>query len=88
MPTISMFYGLIIRMLFMGNQQHDLRHLHIEYRGPEVVVSIPDGEVLEGEHSAKKLHMIQAWIAIQEVLIAEWALAVKGEPVFKIKPLR
>lgn len=49
MPTISMFYGLIVRMLFMDTQQHHLPHLHVEYQGNEVVVSIPDGEVIEGE---------------------------------------
>ena len=30
MPTISMFYGIIIRMLFMDTQQHNLPHLHVE----------------------------------------------------------
>ena len=55
----------------------------------EVVVSIPDGEILEGELPPKKLRMLQAWIAIhEEELMADWALAVKGEPVFKIEPLR
>jgi len=26
MPTISMFYGLVIRMLFMDTQQHNMRN--------------------------------------------------------------
>jgi hypothetical protein len=87
MPTAIIIYGLIIRM-FMDNQQNHWPHLHIEYQGAGVVVSIPDGEVLEGGLPAKKLHMVHPWIAIQEVLMADWALAVKGAPVFKIKPLR
>jgi len=38
---------------------------------------------------AKKLRLLQAWIAIhEEELMADWALAVKGEPVFPIEPLR
>jgi hypothetical protein len=89
MPTISMFYGLIVRMLFMDTQQHHLPHLHVEYQGRHAVVAIPDGEMLEGELPIKKLRMLQAWIAIhEEELMADWALAVKGEPVFKIEPLR
>lgn len=89
MPTISMFYGLIVRMLFMDTQQHHLPHLHVEYQGVEVVVSLPEGEVVEGELPPKKLRMLQAWIAIhEEELMADWALAVKGEPIFKIEPLR
>ena len=43
MPTISMFYGLIIRMFFMDTQRHHLPHVHVEYQGAEAVVSIPDG---------------------------------------------
>jgi hypothetical protein len=42
MPTISMFYGIIIRMMFMDTQQHHLPHLHIEYQGVQAVISIPD----------------------------------------------
>lgn len=58
-------------------------------KGAEVVVPIPDGAVLEGEPPPKKLRMVQAWIAIhEEELMADWALAVKGEPIFKIEPLR
>jgi hypothetical protein len=88
MPTISMFYGIIVRMMFLDTQKHNLPHLHREYQG-KAVVSIPDGDLLAGELPAKKLRLVQAWIAIHEdVLIADWALAVKGEPVFPIDPLR
>jgi len=32
---------------------------------------------------------VQAWIAIHEdKLMADWALAVKGEAIFTIEPLR
>ena len=37
MPTISMFYGIIIRMLFMDTQQHHLPHIHVEYQGMRAV---------------------------------------------------
>jgi len=37
----------------------------------------------------EKLRILQAWMAIhEEELMADWALAAKGEPVFKIEPLR
>ncbi len=29
--TLSMLYGIIIRMMFMDTQQHNLPHLHVEY---------------------------------------------------------
>jgi hypothetical protein len=89
MPTISMFYGIIIRMLYMDTRQHHLPHLHIEYQDMKSVVTIPDGALLEGEIPAKKLRMVQAWIAIhEEELMANWTLAVNGEPIFPIDPLR
>jgi len=89
MPTISMFYGIIVRMLFMDTQQHHLPHLHVEYQGMQAVISIPDGKLLEGELPAKKLKFVQVWVDIhEEELMANWALAVKGEPVFPIDPLR
>ncbi len=89
MPTISMFYGIIIRMLFMNNQQHHLPHLHVEYQGKKASVSIPDGQLLDGEIPPKKLRLVQAWITIhEEELMANWTLAVNGEPIFPVDPLR
>jgi hypothetical protein len=45
--------------------------------------------LIEGDLPPKKLLMLQAWIAIhEEELMADWSLAAKGEPVFKIEPLR
>nr|VFJ57955.1 MAG: protein of unknown function (DUF4160) [Candidatus Kentron sp. FM]VFJ62493.1 MAG: protein of unknown function (DUF4160) [Candidatus Kentron sp. FM]VFK13278.1 MAG: protein of unknown function (DUF4160) [Candidatus Kentron sp. FM] len=89
MLAISMFYGIIIRMMFMDTRQHHLPHLHLEYQGMEAVISLPDGELLEGNIPAKKLRLVQAWITIHEdELMADWTLAVKGEPVFPIEPLR
>ena len=89
MPTISMFYGIIMRMLVMDTQQHHLPHLHVEYQGQQAVVSLPEGNLLEGDLPAKKLRMVQAWVAIHEdELMADWTLAVNGEPVFPIDPLR
>ncbi len=89
MPTISMFFGIIIRMYFMDTQQHHQPHLHIEYQGQGSIVLLPDGELLEGDPPLKKLRLVQAWIEIhEEELMADWALAAKGEPVFPIEPLR
>jgi cyanate lyase len=89
MPAISMFYGLIIRMLFMGTKQHNPPHIHVEYQGQNAVFAIPSGELLEGNLPAKKVRQVQVWIDLhEEELMADWSLAVKGEPVFPIDPLR
>ena len=84
-----MFYGIIVRMLYMDNRQHHLPHIHVEYQGMKAVIAIPDGELLEGKLPAKKLRLVQAWITIHEdEVMANWSLAVNGEPIFSIEPLR
>ena len=78
-----------IRMLFMDAGQHHMPHIHVEYQGMKAVVALPGGELLEGDLPLKKLRLLQAWIDIhEEELMADWSLAVKGEPVFPIDPLR
>ncbi len=53
------------------------------------MLEIPTGSVLEGSLPRAKLKLMEAWIEIhQEDLMADWQLALSGEPVFKIEPLR
>ena len=89
MPVISMFYGVIVLMYYFDNHQHQLPHIHVQYSGEEAVITIPEGEVLEGSIKSAKLKLVQAWIEIhQEELMANWELAVSGQSVFKVEPLR
>ncbi|HEX9002100.1 MAG TPA: DUF4160 domain-containing protein [Blastocatellia bacterium] len=89
MPVISMFYGVIVMMYYFDNRRHHQPHIHIQYSDQEAVVSIPDGNVIEGLISASKLRLVQAWIEIhQDELMADWQLAVNGQSVFKIEPLK
>ncbi len=89
MPVISMFYGVIVMMYYFDNIRHHQPHIHIQYSDQEAVVSIPDGNVIEGLISASKLRLVQAWIEIhQDELMADWQLAMNGQSVFKIEPLK
>ena len=89
MAILSMFYGIIISMYYMDNRQHNVPHIHVNYQGQEAVVSIPDGKILEGEIKSNKMKLVQAWIEIHnEELMANWELALKGENVYKIDPLK
>lgn len=89
MPTISMFYGLIIRMYYFDNQQHNTPHIHVHYQNDSAVIEIPTGKLLEGKLPNAKMKLLAAWIEIhQEDLMADWQLAINGESVFKIDPLR
>ena len=89
MPSLSMFYGVIVYMYYLDNKQHHVPHIHAKYQGDEVVVSVPSGEILEGSIPKTKMKLLQAWIEIhQDELLANWELAVAGQALYKIDPLR
>jgi hypothetical protein len=45
--------------------------------------------IIEGSIRANKLKLVQAWIEIhQDDLMKNWNLAVNGQAIFKIDPLR
>jgi len=88
MPTISMFYGILIRMFFYDTDRHNVPHLHAEFQGQVGVYSIPDGELLAGKLPPKKHKLVVAWIAIHEdELMADWDLAANGKKPFHIRGL-
>ncbi|HSQ23151.1 MAG TPA: DUF4160 domain-containing protein [Pyrinomonadaceae bacterium] len=89
MPVISMFYGIIVLMYYFDNRKHHQPHIHVQYSDEEAVISIPGGGLMEGSLRRAKLKLVQAWIEIhQDELMANWELAVNGQQVFKIDPLK
>jgi len=88
MPIISMFYGIIIRLYLIDNQQHNLPHLHAKYAEFEASIGIADGEILAGSLARKQLRLVQAWIELHhDELLADWELVANGEQPYKIDPL-
>ncbi len=84
-----MFYGVIVLMYYFDDKKHHRPHVHAQYQDDEVILSIPDGEVLAGGLPRSKMKLLQAWIEIhRDELMANWKLAVNGEQVFKIDPLK
>jgi hypothetical protein len=47
MPTISMFYGIIVRMYFAPNE-HPPPHFHVYYAEFKAIVDIGKCEIMEG----------------------------------------
>lgn len=89
MPTISMFYGIVVLMFFRDNRRHHVPHIHVRYQGDTASIAIDDGRVLDGFVPPKQLKLVQAWILIhQEELLVDWELAVNGEEPFRIAPLQ
>lgn len=88
MPTLCMFYGIIIRMYAESGGQHKRPHLHAAFSGQELVVDF-SGEVIEGDLPKGKMKLLLAWIEIhRDELEANWQLLSEGEPAFKIEPLK
>lgn len=84
-----MFYGLIVTMYFLDTKQHKLPHIHVKYSGHEAIYEIPDGNLLGGSLPLNKEKLIKAWIEIhREELMANWQLAVTGNKIFPIDPLK
>lgn len=89
MPTISMFYGILVALLFEDNQRHHLPHIHVRYAGKGASIAIEDGSVLAGDFPPKQLRLVQAWIEIhRDELLADWELVVNGEKPYPIAPLQ
>ena len=85
MPTISMFYGIIIRMYYTD---HNPPHLHIFYGDYKAKIDL-EGNVFDGNFPNRETKLIQAWIEIhKEELFANWELAKNGEKPFRIIPLK
>ncbi|MDP2683228.1 MAG: DUF4160 domain-containing protein [Deltaproteobacteria bacterium] len=88
MPTISMFYGIIIRM-YCGKAEHNPPHFHAYYQEYKAIVDITSCEIIDGNLPAKQAKLVLAWAELhKDELTADWELASKGELPFKIEPLK
>ena len=88
MPTISMFFGIIIRMYY-ASKEHNPPHIHVYYNDYVAIINISNMVLLEGEMPTKQLRLVLAWMEIhQEELLANWKLCQNGEKPFKIESLQ
>ena len=87
MPTLSMFFGIIIRMYY-APKEHNPPHIHCFYQDSIALINIINCDLMEGELPTKQLRFVIAWIEIhKEDLMADWSLAIEGLHTFKISPL-
>ncbi len=88
MPTISMFYGIIIRMYY-ASSEHNPPHIHAYYQNFKATFRIDNGEIIEGNIPSRQIKLIAAWIEIhRDELHANWELCNNGEKPFQIEPLK
>lgn len=84
-PTITRFYGIVIRMYF---SDHAPAHFHAVYSGDEAVVAIETGEGIRGELPERALRLVREWAAIYaDELMVDWELVQVPEPPLPIARL-
>ena len=85
MPTISQFYGIIIRMFFA---EHAPPHFHAEYGEHKASINIQTFEVIDGKLPRRALSLTLDWAELhQEELMADWDKCRLHHNPDKIKPL-
>ena len=89
MPTISMFFGILVSIFYGDCEQHHSPHIHVRYQGNKASLAIDDGRLLAGDFPPRQLRMAQVWIDIhRDELMADWELVAAGEQPFRIAPLQ
>jgi len=84
-PTISRFYGIVIRMYF---SDHAPPHFHAVYADQEAVIAIGSGAVLRGTLSDRALRMVREWASFhRDELAANWERTQVPEQPAPIAPL-
>lgn len=60
MPTISIFYGIVIQMYW---RDHNPPHFHAYYQGYEALFSIKTGELIAGYIPVGVQRILKEWAA-------------------------
>jgi Domain of unknown function (DUF4160) len=85
MPTISVFYGILIRMFF---NDHAPPHFHARYGEYEATIDIETLLVIKGELPRRALDLAQEWAMIhRRELLENWQLCRENRLPAKIEPL-
>jgi hypothetical protein len=85
MPTISTFYGLIVRMFY---DEHGPPHFHVAYQGYQAVIDIRTLEIRMGRLPRRALNLALDWAELhRNELLANWKLIEEGRALHHIRPL-
>jgi hypothetical protein len=85
MPTISAFYGILVRMFY---NDHPPPHFHARYGELEATVDIETLEIIEGELPTRAFHLVREWAMMhREELLEDWQLCRENRVPAKIEPL-
>jgi uncharacterized protein DUF4160 len=85
-PTISVFFGIIIRMFY---RDHNPPHFHAEYQGQNATFDF-DGKLLEGEIDSRTARsLIRKWARLHNPELSEnWEKMRQRKELTRIEPLK
>ena len=87
MPTISSFYGIVIRMHWL-ERDHPPPHFHAIYGDQRAVINIETLEEMEGRLPRRaKVHVLEWADEHRAELLENWELCAKKQQPKKIPPL-
>lgn len=85
MPTISVFYGILIQMFW---NDHAPPHFHALYGEYEILVDIRTMAIIEGKMPRRALALVLEWaVQHRDELIEDWKLCEQRKSPQKIAPL-
>jgi len=86
MPTISVFFGIVIRMFF---DEHAPPHFHAQYAEFKAVIDINTLSLVEGHLPRRALGLVLDWAELHRTeLLADWELCREHKEPSKIDPLQ
>lgn len=89
MSLISSFYGVQVHLEVRDAHSQFPAHVRVIYGGDEGVFGIESAEPLGGNLPLRPLRIVPGWIELhRDELMANWALAAEGRPVFNVAPLQ
>lgn len=85
MPTISIFYGILIQMFW---RDHAPPHFHALYSEFEVLIDLRTLEIIEGTMPRRALALVLEWaVQHRKELMEDWKLCETKQIPQKIAPL-
>lgn len=72
MPVLARFYGIVIRMYFLG-AEHNPPHIHAIYGDDTAAFDIRTGEMLDGNLPPRAASLVREWMSLHaEELLRMW----------------
>ena len=86
MPTISIFFGIVIKMFF---DDHNPQHFHAEHQGEMAVFDFREN-ILRGDLSSRTaVRLVREWVDLHPTELEEnWTEMQAEREFYRIDPLR